>query len=139
MRRVTRVAVTVAVAGALLAPVVRDHDSFPLATYPMYSTARDRAVSLPTAVGVDGRDRRRRLSPEVIGGINDPLIVVSELRNAITQERVPELCAAIAARVEAPDLVAVEVVTEHHDAVDRVRGRASLGARTVHARCPVER
>lgn len=131
--------VAVAVAWALLAPVVIDHDSFPLATYPMYSTARDRSVSLPTAVGVDARHRRQRLSPEVVGDINDPLVVVSELRNAIAQGRVPELCAAIAARADDPDLVTIEVVTERHDAVDHVRGRASLESRTVHARCPVER
>lgn len=136
-RRLTRLTIAVVVGGALLAPAVRDQDSFPLATYPMYSSSRDREVSLPTAVGLDERNRRRRLSPEVIGASPDPLIVVGELRDAIAGDRIDELCTAIAGRVDDPELIAVEVVTEDHDAVDQVRGRSSLRSRTVHERCPV--
>ena len=139
MGRIWRLLVTAVVLGALLSPVVRDHDSFPLATYPMYSSARGRAVTFPTAVGVDEQGPVRRLSPRVIGGTGDALIVSSELRNAIAARRVAPLCDTIARRADDADLVAIEVVTERHDTVSQVQGRPSLIERTVHGRCEVPR
>lgn len=139
MGRGRRAVIAVVVAGALFAPVALDHDSFPLATYPMYAGARGREITFATAVGVDRQGRTHRLSPQVIGGIDDPLIVVSELRNAIADDRVPALCAGIAKRASRREVTAIEVVTERHDVVDQVRGRSSLLARTVHGRCEVDR
>jgi hypothetical protein len=81
----------------MVAPVVLDRDDFPLSTYPMYSRARLREQSLVTAVGVDAAGDRSRLSLEVIGASDDPLIVAAELRSAIADGRADERCAAIAA------------------------------------------
>lgn len=137
MSRRTRGAVTVLVLAALLSPVARDHDTFPLSTYPMFAGLRGRETTFATAVGIDRDGRVHRLSPRVIGGIDDPLVVISEVRNAIVDNRVRELCRAIAGRVDAPEVVAVEVVSERHDTVDEVSGKKSLVERTVHGRCEV--
>ena len=142
------------VVAAMVAPVVLDRDDFPLSTYPMYSRARLREQSLVTAVGVDAAGDRSRLSLQVIGASDDPLIVAAELRSAIADHRADEQCAAIAARLAAraaspgatssgeggapPSTVAVEVVTERVDVVAEVLGEPSVLDRTVHARCDVE-
>jgi hypothetical protein len=47
---------------AIITPAIRDHDSFPLSTYPMYAFTRERVDVLATAVGVDGAGQMRRLS-----------------------------------------------------------------------------
>jgi hypothetical protein len=135
-----------AIVAALVAPVVANHDSFPLSTYPMYSRARSRVVSVPTAVARLQDGTLQRLSLPTIGASDDPLIVAGELRAAIAAGRADQRCAAIAARHGAdggggvPDTngsVTIEVVIERHDAVARVRDEPSLLDRVVHAACPV--
>jgi hypothetical protein len=134
----------------MLAPVVFDRDSFPLSTYPMYSSARPAVVAIPTAVGIDSSGAEHRLSLRLIGASDDPLIVAGELRTAMADDRADSRCREIAERVahsrraedrsDAParpsDLVAVEVVMERHDVVAHVTGRPSLRSREVHATCP---
>lgn len=134
---------TVLVVAALVAPVALDRDSYPLSTYPMYAEARPREVSLPTAVGVDAGGDTHRLSLEVIGGSDDPLIVAGDLREAIARGDDDDRCDEIAQRVadDPPDsgqpLVAIEVAVERRDVVAFVRDEDSLVDRTVAARCPV--
>ncbi|MET0909935.1 MAG: hypothetical protein ABWZ99_10720 [Ilumatobacteraceae bacterium] len=134
---------SVAVIGLLLLPVAIDRDSFPLSTYPMYSRARTSDVTIPTAVGIDDRGGEHRLTLQVIGASDDPLIVAGELRAAIAQERADDRCRAIADRASASlaaelDLVRIEVVMERHDVIAQVAGEPSLLARTVHAECVPE-
>ena len=132
---------------AMLLPVALDRDDFPLSTYPMYAEARPSTVVLPTAVGVDAAGGRHRLSLDVIAGVDDPLIAAAELRGAIAADRADDACAVIAGRLaarggetgEAGSVTAVEVATERHDTVARVRDEPSQVAREVHARCTVER
>jgi len=123
----------------MVLPVVIDRDSFPLSTYPMYSSARSEEVTIPTAVGVDQRGGEHRLTLQVIGASDDPLIVAGELRTAIAQDRADERCRAIAERASSSlaelDLVRIEVVMERHDVVAQVAGDPSLLERTVHAEC----
>ena len=136
---------TGAVVVALLVPVVRDHDSFPLSTYPMYSQARSDRVALPTAVGVDADGGTSRLSLGLIGDSDDPLVVAGELRAAIARDAADERCDEIARRVRATRatdpagrrIVAVEVVVEHHDVVDQAVADPPPIQREVHARCEV--
>jgi hypothetical protein len=130
---------TVAVVVALVLPIARDRDSYPLSTYPMYAEARAAAVDLPTAVGVDAEGRVHRLSLDLIGASDDPLIVAGGLRDAIDRGRADERCADIAQRVagERRALVGVEVVVERRDVVAHVRDEDALLDRTVAARCPV--
>lgn len=137
---------TVIVVAAMLLPVALDRDDFPLSTFPMYAEARPGTVVLPTAVGVDAAGGRQRLSLDVIAGVDDPLIAAAELRDAIAAGRADDVCAVIAERLaarggETPtarSITAVEVATERHDTVARVRGEPSEVAREVHARCAVE-
>lgn len=124
---------------ALVAPVVFDHDSYPLSTYPMYSSVRSAETSIPTALGIDGDGDEHRLSLQLIGASDDPLIVVSGLRAAIAGDRAEPTCRDIAARASGRGYVAIEVVTERHDVVDRVTGDPSLTDREVHSRCEVDR
>jgi hypothetical protein len=127
----------------LLLPVLIDRDSFPLSTYPMYARARTAEVTIPTAIGIDRDGDEHRLTLQVIGASDDPLIVAGELRTAIAQDRAADRCRAIATRasdslVAELDLVRVEVVMERHDVVGQVAGEQSLLARTVHAACAPE-
>jgi hypothetical protein len=129
---------TVAVVAAVVSPAVRDHDSFPLSTYPMYADTRGRAVSIATAVGVDRSGARRYLSLQTIADTDDPLIAESAVRQAISRGTASALCNDIAARA-GPSFIAIEVVDERHDVVARAARHDSLIGRAVHARCPVER
>ena len=130
-----RIAVVVVLA-AVIWPVVRGHDSFPLSTYPMYAQRRDEIVAIATAVAVEADGRTRRLSLRAIAETDDPLIAESALRRAIDTGTADALCREIAARADA-DHRAVELVEERHDVVARAAGRDSLLARTVHATCAV--
>jgi hypothetical protein len=121
----------------VLSAALRDHDSFPLSTYPVYASARASTITLSTAVGVVSDGRVVRLSPELIARSDDPLIAESLVGNAITAGRSDALCAEIAARVPT-DVVAVEVVQERHDVARRGLGDTLLG-RVPHARCEVVR
>ncbi len=144
MDRRARVVITVGVVALLFAPVLADHDGFPLSTYPMYSRTRSEVVSFVSAYGVDAAGRRHTLSLETIGASDDPLIVAGELRAAIRAGRADARCAEIAERVAATQddsgsaAIVIEVVAERHDVINRVAGDASLVSLTVHARCDVE-
>ncbi|MEZ5257170.1 MAG: hypothetical protein R2705_09865 [Ilumatobacteraceae bacterium] len=81
---------------ALFAPVVLDRDSFPLSTYPMYAYARSTRSTIVTAHGVDAEGRIVGLTPELIGDSDDPLLVVGELRAALSLGRGDVRCAEIA-------------------------------------------
>jgi hypothetical protein len=120
----------------LASPALRDHDSFPLSTYPVYASARAREATFVTAHGrrVDGSIQR--LSMSVIARTDDPLIAASRLAAAVAAGRVDQLCAEIAARAPI-DLVAVEVTRERHDVVDGARDKESLIRREQLAGCAV--
>ena len=126
-----------AVVGTLIAiasPLARDHDTFPLSTYPMYAGDQPRVVSFAIAVGYDAEGRRRRLSLGAIARTDDALIAQAAVRNAIAQGRADAFCAEIAARV-ARTVVRVEVVEENHDVVVWAEGGDSLVGHAVRASC----
>ena len=127
---------TIVVLAAVASPAVRNRDSFPLSTYPVYATARGDTVTLATAVGVTADGEVRRLSLSTIARTDDPLIAESAVDRAIASGRAEGLCATIAARAS-DALEAIEVVEEAHDVVAHAEGRESLLDRTLHARCPV--
>jgi len=139
-----RWAVTAAVIAALFVPVVRDQDSFPLSTQPMYATARDRIEELPSARGVDGGTGEQiRLSMALVADTDDPLIAQSTLRGAIRSGTAERLCTEIADRLATrSDLIRidlVEIITERLDLVDFVTDGADALGSEVHARCEVTR
>jgi hypothetical protein len=120
----------------LISPALRDHDSFPLSTYPIYATARPREATFVTAHGQGADGSAHRLSIDVIARTDDPLIAASRVDDAVAAGGADELCAQIAARAPG-DLVAVVVVRERHDVVDGARGEESLLHSEELARCTV--
>ena len=117
-----------------MSPAVRDRDSFPLSTYPIYASTRPRTATFATAFGENADGSERRLAMSVIAATDDPLIAESRVADAIAAGQADELCEQIARR--APTGVAVVVVTsELHDVVEAARGADSLLSRTIHARC----
>lgn len=121
---------------ALALPVLRDQDSFPLSTYPMYAHDRGREVAIATAIGVTATGDVQRLSLTTIADADDPLEAASLVAGEVRAGRADVLCGAVARRLDDPDLT-VQVVTERHDVVARTRGEPSLFDRTVHAECRV--
>ncbi|MDH4168245.1 MAG: hypothetical protein OEW42_01520 [Acidimicrobiia bacterium] len=132
--RAGRRVLTVVVVLVLALPVIRDHDSFPLSTYPMYAHNRDRVAAIATVVGIGSSGQVQRLGLTTIADSDDPLEAASFVLLEIRAGRADALCAAVASRVD-PALAGVEVVTETHDLVALVRGQASLQERAVHATC----
>ena len=132
--RFRRRLVTAVVLVALVSPVLRDRDSFPLSTYPMYATTRPEVVAFPTVVGIEADGRRVRLSLRTIARTDDALIGQARVGRAIDEGQADELCAEVAGRAS-DALVRIEVVTEHHDVVDLASGRESIIGRDVHATC----
>ena len=120
----------------LISPALRDHDSFPLSTYPIYASARPREATFVTAHGERADGSAHQLSINVIARTDDPLIAASRLADAVAAGRADELCVEIAARAPS-DVVAVVVVRERHDVVDGARGEDSLLQREQLARCAV--
>jgi hypothetical protein len=120
----------------LVSPALRDHDSFPLSTYPIYATARPREATFLTARGERADGSASTLSIDVIARTDDPLIAASRVAGAVAAGQSDELCMEIAARAPI-DLVAVMVVRERHDVVEGARGEESLLHREQLARCAV--
>lgn len=126
--------VTALVLVAVVAPVLRHRDSFPLSTYPMYASTRPQTVAFPTVAGYDAGGERVRLSLQAIARTDDALVGQARVRRAIDAGEADGLCAEVADG--APDDVErIEVVTERHDVVDLAAGDESLIDRAVHASC----
>lgn len=126
--------VVVCVIAAVALPAVRDRDSFPLSTYPVYASARGRVATINTAVGYDAAGTMHRLSLSAIADTDDPLIAESAVARAVATGRADELCKEIARRTSSA-VTQIEVVEERHDIVAWTIGDESLRGRTVHAEC----
>ncbi len=127
---------TLVVLLAVVSPALRDRDSFPLSTYPMYARARSDTWAFPTVVGVGADGSRIPLSLPVIAETDDPLVGQARVERALEDAAAGELCAEVAARASG-EVARVEVVTERHDLVALTAGEESLLDRTVHATCEV--
>lgn len=137
----------------MIGPVLRDHDSFPLSTYPMFSFDRGRTSHVATVVGVTADGSIERLSPMLIAGSDEPMHAVETVSTAVGagEERTAQLCAEVALRLASrnmnaraagarDEIVMVRVGAETHDAVaffaDGAREPQSVA---VHAECEVLR
>lgn len=140
-RRPLAYTVIAAVLGVVgIVPLVLDRDSFPLSTYPMFSTRRSTAEAVDTAVAVDADGTVRRLGPQRIGGTDEIILATATVSRAINAGTVDQLCTEIAGRVagDGPDTAAnIEIVTELFDAVRWYRGDHEPIERVVHTSCPV--
>lgn len=133
---VARRLITVAVVAALISPALRNDDGLPLSTYPMYSSTRSNVNAFVTASGVDAEGSRQTLSTYTIARTFDRLIAQSFLNDGVARGDAPTLCDEIAERVS-DDFTAVEIATEWHDTIARLKGEESLEDRELHATCEV--
>jgi hypothetical protein len=139
-RPVAYAVITAVLAVVGIVPLVLDRDSFPISTYPMFSTRRSTAETVDTAVAVDADGTVRRLGPQRIAGTDEIILATATVSGAINAGTVDQLCTEIADRVagDGPDTaVGVEVVTERFDAIRWYRGDHMPIDRVVHATCPV--
>jgi hypothetical protein len=106
----------------------------------MFSADLPAVQPIDTVVGVRADGTEIALSPDRIAGtdvVNQAAAVVS---SAIARGSAAALCAQVAERVAGDELagpVALEVVTEHYDAVRWFDGDHRPVGRQVHARCPL--
>ncbi|NNF55375.1 MAG: hypothetical protein HKN03_13160 [Acidimicrobiales bacterium] len=127
---------TLILVAALISPALRNEDGIPLSTYPMYAATRGNVSSYVTALGVTDTGANRTLSTSTIAETMDWLIAQSFLNDAVARGEGAQVCRQIAGR--APEgLTAIEIATERHDTVARLRGEESLLHRNVHARCEI--
>ncbi len=127
---------TVVLITALISPAIRNKDGLPLSTYPMYANTRSNVSSYVTATGVTQTGTNRTLSTSTIAETMDWLIAQSFLNDAVARGEGAQICQQIAERALG-GLTAIEIATERHDTVARLRGEGSLLHRKVHARCEV--
>lgn len=143
--RIVAYGVLAIVVVAMLAPWLwpPSADSFPLSTYPMFSTDRGNRSSVATVVGLDAAGEEHRLSPELIGGSDEPMLAVATATRArqgrAAQQR---LCEQVAARVAASERDELDRVTfqvETYDPVRHFTGDDGRISADVLATCDVER
>jgi hypothetical protein len=103
-RRAPALIFSVLVVAATLSPALREppRDSFPLSTYPMFSSVPKRAW-LDVIVGFDTAGTEHRIPPQLVANI-EVMQAAETIRRAVRHRRAPQLCAEVAARVAAdPD------------------------------------
>lgn len=117
--RAAALVVSVLVIAATLYPALRDppRDSFPLSTYPMFSSVRVKPW-IHVIVGFDANDRERRIPPQMIANA-EVMQAAQTVAKAIRRKQAKTLCKRVAARVaESPDyaaLVRLEIQSRQFD------------------------
>jgi hypothetical protein len=114
-----------AVLVAMVGPPLRDppRDSYPLSTYPMFSSDRGRVSLVATAVGIEADGTVRRLNPHLIAGSDEVMLSVQTATNAVRAgtDRSEQLCEQVAQRVAGSashtEVDRIVVRVEEHDAV----------------------
>lgn len=119
-------------------PVVLHRDSYPLSTFPMFSSNRSTREPVDTAVLVDSDGVVHHLSPQVIAGTDEPIIATVVVAKSVSDGTAMDLCHEITARLDPHHVGHVEIVTVVYDALDWFEGRREPIERRVHASCPTE-
>jgi hypothetical protein len=144
-RRAPALLVSVLVIAATVWPAFRDppRDSFPLSTYPMFSSVREQPW-IDVIVGFTADDGQRRIGPELVANA-EVMQAAQTVRQAIRRKRAKALCAHVAERVgeqpELVDVVRLEVQSRQFDPrtyFTQESGRTPLRTRR-RARCEVPR
>jgi hypothetical protein len=131
---VTTAAVVVVALPALRYPA----DGFPLSSYPMFGSDRDREVVIPTAVGIGDAGEVMRLDPRAIADTDESVQAAETVRLAMEIGDEARLCEEIAARLDAgSDVRTVEVRSETYDVVSYFDGVTAPLAVGIHAACEV--
>jgi hypothetical protein len=131
----------VAGCGLVASPLASGRDSFPLSTYPMFSSPRGTTEPVTTAVLRRADGTVERLTPFQIARTVEIVSAAVTVRTEVNAGRAEALCADIAGRLDPAATgrgATVEVVTEVVDAIGWFRGARTPLERTVHAACPVD-
>ncbi len=135
-------ALSAALLGAALLPLLTGRDSFPLSTYPMFAKRRETEVEVNRAVGVRGAERVS-LPPEVVAS-QEVMQAAATLRRALGggSAAAAALCKDVAGRVARSPAFAgvtgVELVTERWDSVAYFAGKTEPLSSRVRSRCKVQ-
>ena len=121
-----------------IVPLALDRDSFPLSTYPMFSSNRSTREPVDTAVVVDPDGHEKRLDPWSIAGTDEPIIATVVVADSISDGTSFDLCSEIVDRVDPTPGSRVEIVTVVYDAVRWFEGDREPVSRVVHASCGID-
>jgi hypothetical protein len=129
------VAAIVVVVGVV--PLALDRDSFPLSTYPMFSSRRSSTESVDTAILVEGSGGTTRLDPSDIAGTDEVILAAVAVSDALRDATADLLCDDIVVRVgdRMPPGARVRIVTETYEAIGWYRGDRTPLSTVVHAEC----
>jgi hypothetical protein len=117
--RLPALLVCVIVIAATLWPALRDppRDSFPLSTYPMFSTVR-KTQWIHIVVGFDADGREHRIPPRMVANA-EVMQAAQTIGIAVRKRQAPSLCAHVAARIaEEPryaDVIRLEIQSRQFD------------------------
>jgi len=136
--RIARTWAVVVVVVVGVVPLILNRDSYPLSTYPMFSSNRTTREPVDTAVLIGADGEESRLSPLIIAGTDEPIIATVTVGNAIAQGTADELCSDISLRLDAESTGRIEIITVIYDALEWFAGRRDPVQRLVHATCSVD-
>ncbi|MFV1991864.1 MAG: hypothetical protein ACC652_14120, partial [Acidimicrobiales bacterium] len=112
------------------------NDSFPLSTYPMFSSSLAQTSDIELVIGQDAEGNRFSLSPRIIAGTDEVIQAGSYVRRQIRSGNADQLCNEALERIDTnSDIVAVLVVTERLDAIAWYAGDKTPLGTQVHATC----
>jgi hypothetical protein len=118
-RRIPALIVSALVIAATLWPVLWEptRDSFPLSSYPMFSSVRNKAW-VDVVVGFEADGRERRIGPRMLGSI-EVMQAAQTVNQAIRRKQGKRLCEQVADRVartpEYADVVRLELQSRQFD------------------------
>lgn len=138
-------AVSVALIGATLSPLLRDpyDDGFPLSTYPMFASKRPTKLTFHYALGETGAGGRVILTPSLVGTgeVLQAMRVIDRAAHAGKLE-MSKLCVAIAQRVSSDadfaQVTSVRIIMGTHDALEYLIDD-KVGRELERLRCAVRR
>lgn len=119
LARASALLVSALVIAATLWPALRDppRDSFPLSTYPMFSSLRERPW-IDVIVGFDAAGNQHRIGPELVANA-EVMQAAQTISKAIRRKQARQLCEQVAARVSGSlahlDVVRLEVQSRQFD------------------------
>mgnify|MGYP007032566730 CR=1 FL=1 len=135
--------VGVVMVAALLWPVVRQADGFPLSNYPMFSRERPPQAQVFHIVAFSSRGEHRPVSPDMLG-TEEVMQAHQTVKLAMrSTEASAELCRDVAARLSTrrawDDVEALEVRMSIYDTIAYWQGDRTPRRSRVTARCEVSR
>jgi hypothetical protein len=133
----------VALLALTLAPLAREQDSFPLSSYPMFSSVRTKPW-ISIVVGRDAQGEQRPIPPRLVANA-EVMQAAQTIGNAVRRKQAGQLCERVAERIAGEpawaDVVSVEVQSRQFDPFTYFtsdEGRTPLRVRR-RARCEVPR